>query len=85
LNLNLLSWLVDLSVVHLEAEELIRRGRNWPQYSDRRWMDLDDAIPVCHNVYVEPPDISRMTVATHEHRIIRAHLWANMAAAVIED
>lgn len=58
LNLNLLSWLVNLLVAHLEAEELIRRRRNWPQYSDRRWMDLDDAIPVCHNVYGEPPNVS---------------------------
>jgi len=34
-------------------------------------MDLDDAIPVCHNVYGEPLDVSCMTVATHERRIIR--------------
>lgn len=37
LNLNLPSWLrvVNLSVAHLEAEELIRRGKNRPQYSNR--------------------------------------------------
>lgn len=33
-------------------------------------MDLD-AIPVCHNVYWESLNVSRMAVATHERRIIR--------------
>jgi hypothetical protein len=33
LNLNLPSWLVNLSVAHLEAERLIRGRTNRPQYS----------------------------------------------------
>ena len=49
-------------------------------------MDLDDAIPVCHNVYWEPLDVSRMTVATHERRIIRVNYsMGDVAAIVIED
>lgn len=38
-------------------------------------MDFDDAIPVCHNVYWEPLNVSHMAVSTHERRVIRGHLW----------
>lgn len=48
-------------------------------------MDLDDAIPICHDVYWESLNVSRMAVATHERGIIRAtYCMGDVVSANIE-